>query len=100
MLHYVKKEKEEPLAWRDPGDIREEMRETCRKIAAAHTCYEVLETACKRLASVPDREATATLLDTLLGEARETLSQIDEACVEMNSLAKELRETRCLLIRM
>ncbi len=102
MLHFVKNEREEPILWRDPADIREEMDDVGRRITSAHTCYAALELACKKLMDAPTEqtEGVRTLLGTLLGEARATLDDIDDACGRMNLLQKELRDTRCLILRM
>ncbi len=102
MLHYVKNQQGESTIWRDPADIREEMENINCRITSAHTCYAALELACKSLMNAPAEQAerVRTLLDTLLDEARATLDEIDDACGEMNLLQKELRETRCLLLKM
>ncbi len=100
MLHFVKNEKEEPTLWRDPEDIHGEMRELARRMTAVHTCYTALETACRTLGEAREHEEVRTLLDTLLGEARVTLEEIDVACERMNELNREMRETRCLLCKL
>ncbi len=101
MLHYVKNEQGEPTIWRDPADIRAEMEEVNHRITTAHTCYAALELACKHLMEAPkeETEGVRELLDNLLGEAHTILNDIDDACGEMNLLQKELRDTRCLLLR-
>ncbi len=102
MLHFVKNEQGEPTIWRDPADIRAEMNDINRRITSAHTCYAALEMACRRLMEAPEEETEGVreLLDTLLGEAHSTLDEIDDACGKWNLLQKELRDTRCLLLRM
>ncbi len=102
MLHFVKNEREEPTIWRDPADIREEIDDVAHRISSAHTCYAALELACRHLMDTTDKESEAVraLLGTLLGEARSVLDDIDDACGEMNLLQKELRDTRCLLLKM
>ncbi len=102
MLHFVKNEREEPIIWRDPADIQEEMRDVNRRIISAHTCYAALELACKHLMDAPceGEDDVRTLLTNLLGEARTTLDDIDDACGKMNVLQKELRDTRCLVLKL
>ncbi|MBQ4324417.1 MAG: hypothetical protein IJC29_01350 [Clostridia bacterium] len=97
MLHTTIKGTDEPLVWRDLGDIRHEIHRLGRGIAAAHERYAALEAARDTIVTYLDDARTKELIQTLFDEAKETLDELDGYGVRLKGLQKELKKTLCLL---
>ena len=100
MLHYVECGENSPLIWRDPEDISTELIRLEQEISAAHARYTALKGARDTLAEHLEDQKTKALLDILLDEGRQALTDIQEYHLKMRCLQKEMSETLCLIQRM
>ena len=99
MLHTVKTDRGEPMSWRDPTDIRTELRTLSASLSTARERYAALEVARDLLRSYRRDEATAEAFDALLESARATLGELGEGAERLAELQKEMRDTLCLMQR-
>lgn len=100
MLHIVKTDRGEPISWRDPTDIRTELRTLSASLSTARERYAALEVARDLLRSYRRDEATSEAFDALLESARATLGELGEGAERLAELQKEMRDTLCLMQRM
>lgn len=99
MLHTVKTDRGEPISWRDPTDIRTELRTLSASLSTARERYAALEVARDLLRSYRRDEATSEAFDALLESARATLGELGEGAERLAELQKEMRDTLCLMQR-
>lgn len=100
MLHTVKTDRGEPISWRDPTDIRTELRTLSASLSTARERYAALEVARDLLRSYRRDEATSEAFDALLESARATLGELGAGAERLAELQKEMRDTLCLMQRM
>lgn len=99
MLHTVKTDRGEPISWRDPTDIRTELRTLSASLSTARERYAALEVARDLLRSYRRDEATSEAFDALLESARATLGELGAGAERLAELQKEMRDTLCLMQR-
>lgn len=100
MLHTLMTDRGEPIPWRDPVDIRTELRTLSESLSVARERYAALEVARDLLRSYRRDEATAEAFDALVESARTTLGELGEGAERLAELQKEMRDTLCLMQRM